>query len=72
MFNRLEHVDSYKSISALKYKRETHKLNSYVTEFESKANDDVLMIGNTSLGDINVRDSDTQPPSVSNLDLFTV
>ena len=62
MFNRPEHVDSYKSISALKYKVETHKLNSYLTEFESKANDDVLMISNISLGDIQVRGSGTQPP----------
>ena len=62
LFNRPEHVDSYKSISALKYKVETHKLNSYLTEFESKANDDVLMISNISLGDIQVRGSGTQPP----------
>ena len=54
MFNRPEHVDNYKSISALKYKVNKAEVPQYVEEFEHVARDDVLMIANISLEEIQV------------------
>ena len=56
MFNRPEHVDNYKSISALKYKVNKAEVPQYVEEFEHVARDDVLMIANISLEEIQVCD----------------
>ena len=54
LFNRPEHVDNYKSISALKYKVNKAEVPQYVEEFEHVARDDVLMIANISLEEIQV------------------
>ena len=54
MFNRPEHVENYKSISALKYKINKSEVPQYVEEFEHVARDDVLMIANISLEEIQV------------------
>lgn len=54
LFTQAEHKHNYNNIQLLKYEVEEEKVQGYVDEFETEAKDDVLVVGDISLGEIQV------------------
>ncbi|XP_077989963.1 uncharacterized protein LOC144444426 [Glandiceps talaboti] len=52
LFTKPEHEPQYQKIKELTLELEKEEIDPYVTEFDDKVRDDVLMIGNISLEDV--------------------